>query len=1174
MSMRALVESLVGSSRLAPSIVYRHEIPSSQPRFRDPKEGLSPALRAAARRMGADPLYAHQAEALDRVRAGRDVAVVTPTASGKSLVNYLPTAELLAGGDGHALYVFPHKALEQDQLEKLRVFGRGLFGSRSLTAEIYDGDTPPSLRRKIRAEPPDVLITNPEMLHLGLIPYHGEWARFFASLRLVVLDELHVYRGVFGSHFAHVMRRLDRVTARYGAEPRYLVGSATIGNPEEFTQALLGRPFDVLTESGSPRAGRHFLFVNPAGSPYTAATRVLIEAVRAGHRTIAFTKARRITELMHSWVAQGSPELADRIASYRAGYLPEERREIERRLFRGDLTGVVATSALELGIDVGGLDVCILVGYPGSMLSSWQRAGRVGRKDRESLTVFVAQPDALDQYFIGHPREFFERKFERAVVDPDNPIVASAHAVCAASEIPLARAEALDYVGTERLGALVAEGRLVEDETGKRLFSLIRRPQRDVSLRSGAASYAILAEEGNRPIGTIDGVRVFHECHEGAIYLHGGQSYRIVRIDEEARRVLAVRFSGDYYTQALGEKETEILEVLSEIGREGYRLSFGRLKVTVRIREYAKKRLTDQATISKHPLQVPPIVFETVGFWMTLPDALEQEAVLRERHFMGGLHGSEHAMISLFPLLALCDRSDIGGISYSRNMQLGAPAIFIYDGHPGGIGLAQSVHDRIEDLFAATRRLLDTCPCEDGCPSCVQSPKCGSGNRPLDKESSRLVLAHLSGGIVTFVPREPPSLEPSAPGPRAQKPGDALRSGEPSVRDGFSMRASLPDAGPVDEPPFDLQTFDGRRSGGQSFDTQPLDRQTIDRQPFDRWALDGPPPPAPGAFVAPLPLDLDPRFFRRSTVVRHPLGRTAPRSLAEAPPHRPPAEPHPTLPGLAGSARAMPAGPASPLVRVREPRPLLSRRAIRSGAAWVVPVGGAPDPHAAGALETRASTASTAAFAPEPATSPAAAPPAAFPATLVWAPFVVPGGFRLRAGEGRVIVFDLETQRSAAEVGGWRRIRDMRLALAVVYDVRRNTNRTYFEKDVDSLLLDLVMSDRVIGYNSERFDLAVLSAYGDWDLGRIRSFDMLRDIRRRFGLRLKLADLAAANLGEGKSADGLQSLAWFREGRLDLIEEYCRRDVEVTARLYFLGRERRHLLLNHREGVLRLPVDW
>jgi len=349
--VREFVASLLNHPRLAGQVVYRHQIPPAPARYRDLQVPLSLELRAAAGRLGVFQLYSHQAEAIERIRAGRDVAVVTPTASGKSLVNYLPTAEMLADGGGHALYVFPHKALEQDQLKKLQVFGRGLYGMRDLSAEIYDGDTPGSRRKKIRADPPDVLITNPEMLHLGLLAYHGEWARFFGSLRLVVIDELHVYRGVFGSHFAHVIRRLARVAAHYGADPRFLACSATIGNPAAFTKALLGRDLDVVSEAGAPRSGRHFLFVNPEGSPYTLATCLLAESVRAGYRTIAFTKARKITELIHSWVQQGSRDLSRRIAPYRAGYLPEERREIERRLFRGDLLGVVATSALELGID-------------------------------------------------------------------------------------------------------------------------------------------------------------------------------------------------------------------------------------------------------------------------------------------------------------------------------------------------------------------------------------------------------------------------------------------------------------------------------------------------------------------------------------------------------------------------------------------------------------------------------------------------------------------------------------------------------------------------------------------------------------------------------------------------------------------------------------------------------
>jgi DEAD/DEAH box helicase domain-containing protein len=1083
--VREFVESLVASGSFEGQIVHRRAIPPAPARYRELETPLSPELRAAAARLGVERLYAHQAEAIDLIRRGRDVAVVTPTASGKSLVNYLPTAEMIARQGGHALYLFPYKALAQDQGKKLEVFGRGLMGLRNLTVDIYDGDTPQARRRRIRAEPPDILITNPDMLHLGLLAYHGEWARFFGALRLVVIDELHVYRGIFGSHFAHVMRRLSRVCAHYGAEPRYLVGSATIGNPAAFTESLLGRRFAVVSESGSPRSGRHFLFVNPVGSPYTAATRLFTCAIRAGLRTIAFTKARRITELMHSWaIEQAGVDLAGRIASYRAGYLPEERRVIERKLFRGELMGVIATSALELGIDVGGLDVCILVGYPGSVMSAWQRVGRVGRQERDSLVVLVAQPDALDQYFMAHPEEFFERGFEPAVVDPSNSAVAGAHIVCAGAELPVSRDEAEAYVGADALAALVAEGRLAQDETGERYFSFKRRPHQEVNLRSGGESFAILADDGERPIGTIDGVRVFHECHEGAIYLHGGNSYRIVRLDQEAKRVLAVPFAGDYYTQALGNKETEILATYRESERPGYRLSLGRLKVTLRITEYARKRLRDQQTISKHPLDVPPIVFETIGFWMTLPLALEAEAVRRELHFMGGLHGSEHAMISLFPLLALCDRSDIGGISYSRNPQLGAPAIFIYDGHPGGIGLAASVHDRIEDLFRATRRLLTECLCEEGCPSCVQSPKCGSGNRPLDKQAARLVMAHLAGDPL--------------PSRRAPDVGDLVAMEEAgrerplvAVHDAERARAK---GGEVRLDP--KASLIGRREDG------------ADSSRPERGDGAAPQPPA-----------------GRPDGGGGPWGR-------EAPAPRDPA-------GRAGTEVRLPPGEARD-----------EARGQGSG----------------------------------PAPSPGAAPPTA-PAAPPAAPAVTTGGartcrfasgpFPLREDEGRVLVLDVETRRSAEEVGGWGHIPAMGLALAVVYDVRRNEATTYFEENVERLVLELVMADMVIGYNSERFDLPVLSAYGSWNLSRIRSFDMLAYIRSKLGFRLKLGDLAEANLGIGKSADGLQSLKWFKEGRLDLIEEYCRMDVEVTTRLFFLGRERGYLLFKGRDGVnLRLPVSW
>ena len=1187
--VQEFIESLLRDPHLADEVVYRGEIPAAPPRWGEPAVPLPEALRAAAMRLGVGRLYSHQATALDRLREGRHVALVTPTASGKSLVNYLPTAEMLEQEGGHALFLFPHKALEQDQLKKLQVFGKGLFGNRDLIAEIYDGDTPASKRRKIRAHPPDVLITNPDMLHMGFLAYHGDWARFFGSLRLVVIDELHVYRGVFGAHFAHVMRRLARVTAHYGASPLYLACSATVGNAAQFARTLLGMPFEIVSESGSPRAPRHFLFVNPVASPYTVATRIFLDSVRAGYRTIAFTKARKITELMHSWAEQqGGRDIAKKIASYRAGYLPEERREIEKRLFRGDLVGVIATSALELGIDVGGLDVCILVGYPGSMMSAWQRIGRVGRQDRESLVVLIAQPDALDQYFMNHPEEFFTRAFEPAVVDPGNPAVASAHAVCAGAEIALGRDEAESYVGGPGVEALLAGGKLVLDEAGERYFSLKRQPQREVNLRSGGESYAILADEGERPIGTIDGVRVFHECHEGAIYLHAGASYRVVRLDREAKRVLAVPFSGDYYTQALGTKETEILETFSTSRMPGYDLSLGRLKVTVLITEYAKKRLRDQETISKHPIDVPPIVFETIGFWMKIPEALGREATRRELHFMGGLHASEHAMISLFPLLALCDRSDVGGISYSLNPQLASPAIFIYDGYPGGIGLAASVHDRIGDLFLTTRRLLESCPCEDGCPSCVQSPRCGSGNRPLDKASALLILRHLTGeSVIERAAAESACVAAGAGTEVSLENAGANEAGRRMIeaRSGDGARAARTEvANAVVQGRDRAAEADAISAGGGA---------NLGTGPEGRAGRSG--PPVGKARVADEPGPSPERGHRASPVVpEKPPGKPRRGSIVQATPPAAPNGPRPGAPvqsrltlesGLDGGAfvavpPASPAVPEKPPGKPRRGSIVQAAPPARSGAAQNLAGTGAISPAGGPVLSVGSSGPRDGAGSGTTGTSGGPVPPArAAGLTSGDGPALpMPGPhapFGLRPGEGRMLFFDVETQRSAEEVGGWGKIRDMGLALAVVYDAQKNLYTTFFEKDVEKLVLELVMADCVVGYNSERFDLEVLSAYGSWDLGRIRSFDMLKYIRGRLGFRLKLGDLAEANLGVGKSADGLQSLVWFKEGRLDLIEEYCRRDVEVTARLFFLGRERGYLLYRNYEGTsVRLQVEW
>jgi len=978
-------------------VAHHRRIEGEAARLRDPRRPLPDELVEALRSQGLERLYEHQAEGIDRLRDGQDVLVVTPTASGKTLLFSLAVlGSCLEQPGSRALLLYPTKALAQDQLSGFRSLAGGLGALRPPSFEIYDGDTPQSRRRKIRTDPPSALITNPDMLHLGILAHHEDWEPFLRDLRWVVLDELHVYRGIFGAHVHHILARLRRVCARLGAHPRFVAASATVGNPAEFARTLVGREFAVIDRSGAPRAAKDVVFLNPVGvSPYTVAVRVLSEAIRADRRTIAFTKARRITELLHTWLVRQEPALRSRVAPYRAGYLPEERRRIEARLFRGELSAILSTSALELGIDVGALDVCILVGYPGSLISSWQRIGRVGRQRDDGVVVLIAMPDALDQYVVHHPELFFGKAFEKAVLDPWNPQVAGRHLVCAAAEHPLSEDDFAepgearqDNPRRALVDGLVRDGRLVQDAEGRRFFSFRRNPQREVSVRSAGEPFTIVEHASGKLLGTIDGQRVYHECHPGAIYLHGGRTFLIRELDRDRRRALAEPARVDYYTVVLGDKETEILERLDSKRLGGFPVGLGRLKVTVRIRGYQKKRLFDGEPLSQHPLDVPPLVFETIGFWIELPSGLPAAYTTRGLHFMGGIHATEHATIGLFPLMTIADRDDVGGISYTGHPQTGSPAIFVYDGMPGGAGLAEQGFVDIDRLVERTLELVENCPCETGCPGCIQSPKCGNGNKPLDKEAALLTLRLIVG------------------------------------------KTSL-----------------------ESLDVEQMEEAEREALPaFPRIDRSRP--------------DVDERPRRRHGISR--AGNVAPQERQEETP--------------------------------------------------------APVRRAAG---------------------------------------------------GRTLVFDLETQRSAEEVGGWQNTDRMGLALAVVYDAEREAYRTYYEADVDKLLLDLVMADRVVGFNIDRFDLRVLSAYTDWDLSRIQTLDMLSAIHRKLGFRLSLGHLSEANLGEAKGGDGLQSLQWWKEGRIDLIEQYCKKDVELTRRLYELGGRQGFLLYRDHSGrSVRVPVDW
>ncbi len=774
--LQDFINSLKENAEYRDILAHYHYLPAKEVEYVAGDAGLSPGVLAALERLGIPRLYSHQGEALAHIRAGKDLLVATPTASGKTLIYNLPVLEsLLVEPQGHALYLFPLKALEQDQLKALQELDAAL-PYPFLTAAIYDGDTPPAQRQAIKAKPPHVIITNPDMLHMGLMPYHPTWSAFFARLKFVVIDEVHTYRGIMGSHMAQVLRRLKRICAHYGSKPQFLLSSATIAQPDIFVKTLTGLDVEIITESGAPQSGRHFIFLNPpAGAPATAA-QIFAKSIRANLNTICFTQARKLTELIHVWSLRLAPEMRRFISSYRAGFLPEERREIERSLSSGKMRGVISTSALEMGIDIGGLDVCILVGYPGTMVTTWQRAGRVGRQGRDSLIVMVAQADALDQYFIKYPAEFFGRPMETAVVDPDNRFVVKAHLPCAAQELPLkVKGEKyFDLKAHEQVMAeLARERQLLHSAAGDAWFARSRFPQKEVNIRGIGESFAIFQVGKKKPLGSIDGHRALRECHPGAVYLHKAQTWVVESLDLARRNVWVNPIEPNYFTRIQTDKETEILEVLETRQVARFTARIGRLKVTEHLLSYEKRRLPGQELLGQVELELPPQIFETVGMWLEIPDEVKNAVYAEGRHFMGGIHALEHVLISMFPLFALADRYDIGGISHPAHPQVGRAAIFIYDGYPGGVGLSVRAYEILEDLVRRALELTTACPCEDGCPSCIHSPKCGSGNKPLDKEATLQIAALLLGEEEVevlpeaFIVKEPEPAVPAAPEPDA-----------------------------------------------------------------------------------------------------------------------------------------------------------------------------------------------------------------------------------------------------------------------------------------------------------------------------------------------------------------------------------------------------------------------
>ena len=716
--------------------------PARGPRLEPVPDGLDARVRE---RLQHDALFSHQREAWDATQRGEHVIITTGTASGKTLAFNLPVLDALAREPkNRALYLYPTKALAQDQLRTLQT-----LNVPRVRAAIYDGDTELDRRWQIRKWA-NLVLTNPDMLHVGVLPHHDRWGDVLQNLRYVVVDEAHVYRGVFGSHVGNVLRRLRRAAAMYGAEPQFLLATATIANPGELARSLLGVETTVVGEDGAPRAERTVVLWNPElldeelgvrASALGDASRLLADLAQRGLRTICFAKSRRAAELIHRFAADRlDTDLRKRLAPYRAGYTPQQRRELERRLVEGELLGVSATDALELGIDIGLLDCAISVGFPGTMASLRQQWGRAGRR-AHGLAVLIASEDALDQYFMREPETLLARRVEAAILDHANPRVLDGHVRSAAFEAPIDDADraTLGDMALERAAALPELKRTPRGW----VWAGREYPAAQIPLRSTTPdSFSVVDVEDGTLLGIVERERAYSTVHDGAVYLHLGEQYLVRELDLEARRALVEPFAGDWYTQPKKDTMTEIAEPLRTERRLGLDVTFGRVVVTEQVVGYQRKSIRDQSTIDLVRLELPQTEFETEAVWY-LPEPEQLAELEREPVLLGTLHAAEHAMIALLPLWAMCDRWDIGGLSTNAHPQTGRPTIFVYDGHPGGVGITERGFDVFEGWVEDTARMLAGCPCQSGCPSCVQSPKCGNLNEPLDKHGALTLLRRL-----------------------------------------------------------------------------------------------------------------------------------------------------------------------------------------------------------------------------------------------------------------------------------------------------------------------------------------------------------------------------------------------------------------------------------------------
>ncbi len=737
--------------------------PAREARTSSWPEWLGDPVREAFGRIGVHQPWTHQRQAADLARSGAHTVISTGTSSGKSLAYLLPALEAIETARGpkgqrgaSVLYLSPTKALAQDQLAAIR-----RLGLPELRCSTHDGDSTPELREWTR-DHAEYVLTNPDMLHRSLLPAHARWSRFFAALEFVVIDECHHYRGVFGAHVAQIIRRLRRVAALYGASPTFVLASATVADPQVSTGRLTGLEVVAVTDDGSPRGRTALALWEP---PFTAGVGengapvrrsatsevadLLTDLVVERVRTLAFVRSRRGAETVAATarrlLGEVDASLVDQVAAYRGGYLPEERRELEEALRSGRLLGLAATNALELGIDISGLDAVLLAGFPGTRAALWQQVGRAGRGTREALGVMVARDDPLDTYLVHHPEALLGQPVEANVFDPDNPYVLGPHLCAAAAEIPLTVAE-LPLFGPGARAAVDAltEGGLLRRRAHGWFWTDRRRASDLADIRSsGGTPVRLVESDTGRVLGTVDHSSAHGTAHTGAVYLHQGETWLVTELDLAESVAIVVRADPDYSTSAREVTDIAILRERTGVPWGEARLSLGEVRVTHQVVSFLKRRIPSGEVIGEELLDLPERTLQTTAVWWTLPPALLAERGFADADLPGAAHAAEHASIGLLPLFATCDRWDIGGVSTALHPDTGMLTVFVHDGHDGGAGFSERGFHAAGEWLAATREAIASCRCSDGCPSCVQSPKCGNQNSPLDKRGAIELLGLL-----------------------------------------------------------------------------------------------------------------------------------------------------------------------------------------------------------------------------------------------------------------------------------------------------------------------------------------------------------------------------------------------------------------------------------------------